>query len=571
MSKLVPISEAGLPDALVGSVVNYMVAKNLSDDFAVDNETKKVHINPAKLGAGQPGPQGPAGATGPQGPAGQDGKSAYQVWLDQGNTGSEQDFLASLKGEKGDAGQGGSFDADSLQEKPFENGSTVFAFDTNGRAYKAKYQGQLFKDVGVSLELVEAKAGETETTSTVRATVINTMVEAAVGVVLALHAGGTLDVSDSQTLDVDGNSSKTVEFKVRHSSSSYVTASVSLEGDTVLSNNTASLALPFKTKAKSGEDTNTYTEECPLIKATYKGERLIGSEQTSSVTLSKPSDHNVIADASTLDGLTLNFKGISSLTVFNITGQGEIGDTAGIVFRTESTQDGDKFESHLFRLNRLYDDGYNGTHQVSGYDFDATSGDLVFNEDYKQVIVIGRPSSPSSATCMYQVWSVSAYKKEVVNSKVSNNDVETTADAQYVVWKPLRITSPQNDSGAYIQYDELHAMVNPLREYNNTNIHVLKSDRVLGDYKAVGVELTEKGLWDSKKEFNYLSDATINYVNKLQVVIPAGTSTSFKVTGGELPVTRGVINIDADGSVTVTADATATNSVYTNSVDIIIK
>lgn len=35
------------------------------------------------------------------------GKSAYQLWLDEGNKGTEQDFLASLKGEKGDAGKTG--------------------------------------------------------------------------------------------------------------------------------------------------------------------------------------------------------------------------------------------------------------------------------------------------------------------------------------------------------------------------------------------------------------------------------------------------------------------------------
>lgn len=35
------------------------------------------------------------GGTGPQGP---EGKSAYQIWLDEGNIGSEQDFLDSLVG-----------------------------------------------------------------------------------------------------------------------------------------------------------------------------------------------------------------------------------------------------------------------------------------------------------------------------------------------------------------------------------------------------------------------------------------------------------------------------------------
>ena len=39
-----------------------------------------------------------------QGPA---GESAYQVWLDAGNTGTEADFLASLKGATGPAGKDG--------------------------------------------------------------------------------------------------------------------------------------------------------------------------------------------------------------------------------------------------------------------------------------------------------------------------------------------------------------------------------------------------------------------------------------------------------------------------------
>lgn len=39
---------------------------------------------------------------GQDGEDGQDGKSAYQIWLDKGNVGTEEDFLESIKGEKGD-------------------------------------------------------------------------------------------------------------------------------------------------------------------------------------------------------------------------------------------------------------------------------------------------------------------------------------------------------------------------------------------------------------------------------------------------------------------------------------
>jgi len=54
--------------------------------------------------------QGADGATGPQGPAGNDGAdglSAYEVWLSQGNTGTEADFLNSLQGANGATGAQG--------------------------------------------------------------------------------------------------------------------------------------------------------------------------------------------------------------------------------------------------------------------------------------------------------------------------------------------------------------------------------------------------------------------------------------------------------------------------------
>lgn len=649
MSKLIPISEANLPDAMSGSVVHYMVAKNLSDDFSVDKETKKIHINPDVLGkaqpggqgpqgpkgedgidghdgapgpqgpvgpqgpAGEPGPQGPqglqgpagetgprgpagetgpqgpagiqgevgqvgpqgaAGETGPQGAAGQDGKSAYQIWLDQGNTGSETDFLNSLHGT--------SFDSNSLPEKPFVEGSTVFAFDSNGQPYKAKYQELQFKDVGVSLELTEAEAGDTETLSTVRATVTNTMAEVAAGIVLALHAGGELDTSDTQTLTVDANSGKTVTFKVRHSSSSYVTASVSLEGDTVLSNNTATLALPFKTKVKSSESTNVYTEECPLVAATYKGERVAGSKQTSNILLnSATTEHNILADASTLNGVTINLKGISSLMVYKTGGHDSDRSAGGIVFRTESTQAADKFEAHVFSFSDFK--------LVSDYTFDAETGNLTFNEDYKQVTILGRPSGEN---CLYQVWSISAYKKEVVNNKVENhNGRSTTADPQYVTWEVAGVRNGQY-SNDYVPYNEVKAAANPVGELGfegmlgKFNVHLLKSERPLEDYKVAGQYPGIK--WGSRDTHNYLFDTSIYTDYDLRITIPAGTETTFEVTGDPvvsgggdssiyLPPTRGNIDIDSDtenwrhSTVTVKAGATATDSVRAGHVNIIIK
>lgn len=50
-------------------------------------------------------PQNPI--PGKDGKDGKDGKSAYEIWLSLGNEGSETDFIASLKGPKGDPGEQG--------------------------------------------------------------------------------------------------------------------------------------------------------------------------------------------------------------------------------------------------------------------------------------------------------------------------------------------------------------------------------------------------------------------------------------------------------------------------------
>lgn len=62
---------------------------------------------------GEKGDKGNTGAKGSKGDTGADGKSAYDVWLAQGNSGTETDFLDSLKGEKGDKGDTGSASVDT--------------------------------------------------------------------------------------------------------------------------------------------------------------------------------------------------------------------------------------------------------------------------------------------------------------------------------------------------------------------------------------------------------------------------------------------------------------------------
>jgi len=71
---------------------------------------------------GATGPQGPQGETGKDGSNGSDGKSAYQIWLDAGNTGTEQAFLESLKGEQGLQGLQGPQGEQGIQGPQGEKG-----------------------------------------------------------------------------------------------------------------------------------------------------------------------------------------------------------------------------------------------------------------------------------------------------------------------------------------------------------------------------------------------------------------------------------------------------------------
>lgn len=86
------------------------------------------------------GDKGNNGANGQDGKTGVDGKSVYQVWLENGNTGTEQDFLNSLKGEQGIPGQPG-IDGTStyfyIRYADNENGTSMTILPTS----KTEYMG----------------------------------------------------------------------------------------------------------------------------------------------------------------------------------------------------------------------------------------------------------------------------------------------------------------------------------------------------------------------------------------------------------------------------------------------
>ena len=91
---------------------------------------------------GEQGLQGIQGENGKDGLNGQDGKSAYEIWLDLGNAGTESDFLESLKGDKGEQGQKGDTGEQGLQGIQGENGKDGL----NGQDGKSAYE--IWLDLG---------------------------------------------------------------------------------------------------------------------------------------------------------------------------------------------------------------------------------------------------------------------------------------------------------------------------------------------------------------------------------------------------------------------------------------
>lgn len=84
------------------------------DTGSVGPQGPKGDTGPAgpKGDKGDQGPIGPKGDKGSVGKDGSDGLSAYQVWLNSGYSGTEDDFFSYLKGSKGDRGPVGPKGAD---------------------------------------------------------------------------------------------------------------------------------------------------------------------------------------------------------------------------------------------------------------------------------------------------------------------------------------------------------------------------------------------------------------------------------------------------------------------------
>ena len=109
------------PEGKIPFTVPFEAGDGIIMELDSDGENVKViiSVDSDNIPSGPQGPQGPQGEPGPTGPTGpkgdkgedgvigHDGASAYEIWLSQGNVGTEEDFLASLVGPTGPQGPQG--------------------------------------------------------------------------------------------------------------------------------------------------------------------------------------------------------------------------------------------------------------------------------------------------------------------------------------------------------------------------------------------------------------------------------------------------------------------------------
>lgn len=116
--------------------VDPAIAVNKGDKGDEGDSAYQVAVNNGFVGTEQEWLDSLQGSDGQDGQDGQDGESAYQIWLDEGNTGTEQDFLDSLKGDKGDKGDTG----DNGQGVPIGGEKNQFLFKNSSTDFDTSFK-----------------------------------------------------------------------------------------------------------------------------------------------------------------------------------------------------------------------------------------------------------------------------------------------------------------------------------------------------------------------------------------------------------------------------------------------
>lgn len=469
------------------------------------------------------------------------------------NTNSDNELRVAL-----DAITGGT-DLSNIPEKAFETNSKIIAFDASGNLYKFAQDEAYHKDLAVALYVADSVLQpDGSTLHTVQVEVTNTRNTPVPSSTVTMYAPdgfsnftNTSQVSASYdngvvTLtDVPAYGRSTFTLQTKSSSNSYVSATVNTVGDVVSSNNSTSVSLAKKTPPPSA--TNVYTQECPMVTATRNGEQLLQSTQVKN--LSDLGDNTVNLLTDNLTAHPIVFTGAHSVRVFIINSS-----WAGGTFLAELLEP-NKFrvyatESLLDRLNGPWE------LTTEHYTFDGTT--LTFLKDAEFFewdndtfggVHIYIAVRPAGAECMWQTYSLHTSQEVTV---VTNEDKITPVglDSQYYEFVLPGASNHNTINQEYPTVAELG--------YNTNRPDV----RVLS---PVG-----SSFYDGLAGFIHTGRLNLTY--RTVVKLPQGQAFNFSLDRTNvLPNQQGNIStVSATSEVVVSDQATSTDNVYTQLVDITV-
>ena len=533
---------------------------------------------------GDTGPQGPKGDKGDTGPAGAtgttgaDGKSAYDLWLELGNTGSLEDFVESLKGadgaagpagpagpagQQGPAGTGGSgLDLTSIPTRPFDATSTMLAFDQDGNLYKIAEDVRPNKDVAIEIASRSKELlADGRTKHILEVTVANTrdndvsQVDVSLSSIAELNGydivNGNIAFGNKSAVVTNLGPNERAVFTVEAitDQTTYVSGSVTTQGDTVRSNDNTTVNLD-RLVPKSAIS-NVYTDECPLVTLQVDGQTL-----TQSVTTDTPD--NIIR----MPGFSGHYFNILEKDSNEI-----VINTTGVYSVRVFSQAPSRYDYNYGFVKRLTDTTYRVAKQPEPSDYDNL-GSEHYSFDGNTITINTAGLSdiyiavrPDSVNCKWQTYHVSPTTVVTVTED-TNKIVPKGLAPEFVRYVPTAELSNSTFDTARPTLDEVGI---------NTND---------GTYRIVSAAKYGDGYYPTYywgEENVFVTGGTITTGYKTEVTIPTGTTAEFTLEyekGGlykDLPNQQGnIVATRADAKVVVTADATNTDNIYTPNVNILI-
>ncbi|MFI1771541.1 hypothetical protein ACH5TX_07485, partial [Flavobacteriaceae bacterium MEBiC06459] len=260
--------------------------------------------------AGNDGADGADGVNGTNGVDGADGDSAYQIWLDNENTGTEAVFLASLKGDKGDKGDTGNQGPQGVPGNDGADGSDATVTITNNLTSTSTTEALSAAQGKVLKDLVDTK---------VNTTIINDLTTGGTTNALSAEQGKTLENSKAaktNVLELDNTNAFTPDADYEPATKKYVD-----DSNTTIIND---LTTGGTTDALSAEQGKTL-QDSKLDKTLTNTNLLVGNSSNVATSVALSGDATLANDGTltitdnAIDGTDISLSGETAgdMTYFN--------------------------------------------------------------------------------------------------------------------------------------------------------------------------------------------------------------------------------------------------------------